>query len=96
MSNQRETLVELGFEDAMVFDNPSFDNAILGTTEDGRVVYSYEKMIHQLMEENHMDYEDEFSSAYEDAADFIDHNTIRKIPYMGEKAPVIVYNTLEF
>ena len=30
-------------EDAIVFDNPSFDNAIIGTTINGQAVYDYEK-----------------------------------------------------
>jgi hypothetical protein len=27
----------------------------------------------------------------EEAADFIDYNTIRSLPYAGEKAPLVVY-----
>ena len=30
--------------------------------------------------------------SYEDAVEFIDYNTIRAIPYMGEKAPIVIYD----
>lgn len=30
-------------EDTIVFDNPSFDNSIIGITTDGQAVYDYEK-----------------------------------------------------
>ena len=26
---------------------------------------------------------------YEDAAEFIDYNTIRALPYLGDKAPIV-------
>ena len=70
-------------EDAIVFDNMSYDNSIVGVTTDGRVVYDYDKMIEELMSE------EEWS--YEEAADWIDYNTIRSLPYAGENAPIIMY-----
>ena len=36
-------------EDAIVFDNMSYDGSIVGVTTDGRVVYDYDKMIEELM-----------------------------------------------
>jgi hypothetical protein len=79
----RSLLCEMGYEDAVVFDNPEFDPAIVGVTEDGCVVYDYEKMVAHLMET------DGISAV--DAIEFIDYNTIRALPYAGEKAPVIMY-----
>ena len=29
--------------------------------------------------------------SYEDAVEWIDYNTIRALPYMGEGAPIIMY-----
>ena len=29
--------------------------------------------------------------AEEEAVEFIDYNTLRAIPYMGDKAPIVVY-----
>lgn len=88
MSNKREILSYLGLDEALVFDCPNFDTAIIGTTEDGRVVYDFELMVRQLSEDDGM--------SYEDAIDFIEYNTIRSLPYAGERAPIIIYNTLEF
>ena len=70
-------------EDSLVFDNPSYDNSIVGVTTDNRVVYDYDKMIVELMEDE--------GWSYDDAVDWIDYNTIRSLPYAGEKSPIIMY-----
>ena len=70
-------------EDAIVFDNMSYDSSIVGVTTDGRVVYDYDKMIEELMQD------EEWS--YEDAVEWIDYNTIRSLPYAGDHAPIIMY-----
>ena len=70
-------------EDAIVFDNMSYDGSIVGVTTDGRVVYDYDKMVEELMEDE--------QCSYEEAADWIDYNTIRSLPYAGENGPIIMY-----
>ena len=70
-------------EDSIVFSNLSYDNSIVGVTTDNRVVYDYDKMIAELMEDEGMN--------YDDAVDWIEYNTIRSLPYAGEKAPIIMY-----
>ncbi len=82
----KETLVDEGFEDSVVLENPEYLSAVIGRTEDGRVIYSYEKMVESLMSDDGMD--------REEAMEFIDFNTVRAIPYMGEKAPVIMYELI--
>ena len=79
----KETLIELERENSVVFENPDYVSAIVGMTEDGRVVYSYDKMITHLMETDGM--------TEEDAIDFISYNTERALPYAGEMAPIIMY-----
>ena len=74
-------------EDAIVFDDMSYDGSIVGVTTDGRVVYDYDKMVEELMED------EEWS--YEEAAEWIDYNTIRALPYVGENAPIIMYPILK-
>lgn len=74
-------------EDTIVFDNPNFDNSIIGVTTDGKAVYDYDKMVAELMED------DDISE--QEAIDFIDYNTIRAIPYAGEMAPVIMFTFKE-
>lgn len=83
MDNVRECLCDLGYEDAVVFDNPDFDPAIIGYTEEGRVVYDYWKMVAHLMETDGM--------SEMDAVEFIDYNTMRALPYAGKMAPIVMY-----
>ena len=71
-------------EDAIVFDNMSYDGSIVGVTIDGRVVYDYDKMIEELMQDE--------ECGYEEAVDWIDYNTIRALQYAGENGPIIMYS----
>ena len=69
-------------ETAYVFDNPSYDNAIIGVSDDGRVVYDFEMMIKCLMEEENM--------SEIDASDFIGYNSIRSAAYV-QNGPIVMY-----
>ena len=80
----KDILMDQGFENFIIFENPDYDSAIIGITENNYVVYDYEKMIEHLMQEDDMD--------YEEAVDFISYNTIRSLPYAGEGAPIIMYS----
>jgi len=80
-------LRELLPEYSLVFDNASYDNSIVGVTTDNRVVYDYNKMIVELMEDE--------GWSYDDAVDWIEFNTIGSLPYAGEKAPIIMYGIEE-
>lgn len=80
--NKRELLTEMGHEDAVVFDSPEFDDAIIGTTHDGRVVYDFDKMVKGFVEAN--------GGTEEEAIEFIEYNTIRSLPYYPN-SPVIMY-----
>ena len=82
MSVNLELRAELP-EDAILFDNMSYDGSIIGVTTDDRVVYDYNKMIEELMQD------EEWS--YEEAVEWIDYNTIRSLPYAGPGAPIIMY-----
>lgn len=68
---------------AVVFDNPAFDDSIIGVTDDDCVVYDYNKMVEELAAEDGI--------SLEDAADFICYNTIRALPYAGDYAPIVMY-----
>ena len=70
-------------DEAIICDNPSFDNAIIGVTSNNCVVYDYNQMIAEMMIDD--------GCSYEDAVDWIDYNTIRSLPYTGENAPIIMY-----
>lgn len=86
---RRDLLNEIGLEDVLVFENPDYDSAIIGYDENrDRVIYDYELMVEHLMNEQGL--------TYEDAVEFIDYNTVRSCPYMGEKAPIIMRNIVNF
>lgn len=79
----KQTLCEQEHDDSVVFENPDFADAVVGISEEGRVIYDYDKMVESLMAEDCI--------SDEEAVDFIEYNTIRAIPYMGEKKPIILY-----
>ena len=81
------SIEELQEEETMLLRNPSFSSAIIGVSEDYRVVYDYNKMIDYLVETENMD--------YEEAADFIGYDTIRAINYMPGNRPIIMYPLIE-
>ena len=78
----KDFLCELGHEDAVVLESPDYLSAVAGVSEDGRVIYSYPRMLEHLVLNDGM--------TYEEAAEFIDYNTIGSLPCMGEKAPIIL------
>lgn len=78
-----EKILEAGYEDVVILSNYSYDSALIGVTEDGRAVYDYEKMIRWLIATE--------GWTQEEAIEWIEYNTIRALPYMGDKAPLIMY-----
>ena len=80
----KDILMDQGFENFIIFENPDYDSAIIGITEDNQVVYDYDKMIEHLIQEDDM--------SYEEAIDFISYNTIRSLSYVGMGAPIIIYS----
>lgn len=73
--------------DAVVFDNYAYDNSIIGTTLDGRAIYDYNKMVKELMEDENW--------SETDAIEWVEYNTLRALPYAGEKRPMVVYGEEE-
>ena len=79
----KDFLCERGYEEAIVFEDPAYDSAFLGVSDDGRAAYDYELMVESLRAQEGL--------SYTEAVEFIDYNTIRALPYMGPHAPIIVY-----
>lgn len=81
----KDALHQFGYDDSIVFENPSYADAVIGISNSGNVCYCYEKMIQSLMQEDSMD--------EEEAIEFIDYNTIRAIPYFSSygPAPIVVF-----
>ena len=69
-------------EGAIILDNSAFDNSIIGVTLDGRLIYDYDKMIEELIEDDGM--------SFDEAMEWIDYNTIRALPYAGSGSPIII------
>ena len=90
MSRERRDLLnELGLEESIVFENPSYDKAIIGYDDtESRVIYDYELMAECLMEQGGM--------SYEEAVEFIDYNTCRAIPYAGHNAPIVMHGITDY
>lgn len=78
----KEVLWERDVEDTTFFVDPDYIFAIIGISIDDRVVYSYERMVEFLVNNDGI--------AYEDAERFIENNTICMIPDMGKNSPIIV------
>jgi hypothetical protein len=76
----RERIENEGYEDVIIYDNPSYDDALIGITNDNRAVYDYDKMIEWLVTNEDMD--------YDEAADFICWNDSF---YYGEGYPLIIH-----
>lgn len=81
-----ERLADAGYEDVLIFENPSYDDALVGVTEDNRAVYDFNKMVDWLMDHSPMD--------RDEAVEFIEYNTIRAIPYYGAEAPIVIYTII--
>ena len=81
--NAEERLLDAGYENIKFLVNESYDDALIGVSNDGRAVYDYEKMIEWLIEK--YDWSDD------EAVEWVEYNTIRAIPYFGEGAPIIMY-----
>ena len=81
--SSEEKLWENGYEDVIILKNYSYDDALIGVTEDNRAIYDFDKMVQWLIHTENF--------TQEEAIEWIEYNTIRALPYMGERAPVIMY-----
>lgn len=81
--NAEERLLDAGYENVKYLTNYSYDDALIGVSQDGRAIYDYDKMVEWLMKEEDW--------SMEEAIEWIDYNTLRALPYFGEDAPIIMY-----
>lgn len=78
-----ERLIEAEYEDVVIFRNPSYDDALIGVSDDNRAIYDFEKMVEWLYHNEGME--------LDEAVEFIEFNTLRAIPYT-DGAPIIMYS----
>lgn len=81
--NAEERLLEYGYENVKYLVNDSYDDALIGVSEDGRAIYDFDKMVDWLV--------DKYGWTDDEAIEWIEYNTIRALPYFGEGAPIIMY-----
>ena len=60
-----------------------FDEALVGFAEEGRFVYSYEKLIQAYM--------DSSGASLDEAIDYIDSDILGRYQQFGEQPPIIMY-----
>lgn len=77
----------LTLEEGAGYFNADYLTAIVGVDIEGRLVYSYEKMIEWLM--------DKYGWDEEGAIDWIEFNVLRSIPYMGRLSPIIIHEVAD-
>lgn len=78
----KETIIDNGYEDILLFESPSYTDAFIGISHDNRAIYDFDKMIECLMQE------DEFDET--EAIEFIEYNTLRALDYY-DNAPIVLY-----
>lgn len=78
-----EKLLNAGYEDIIIFSDDSYDDALIGVSENGCAIYDYDLMVEWLMSKQNF--------SMNDAIEWIEYNTIRSLPYAGEYAPIIMY-----
>ncbi len=86
----RDALDEYGKDfdcEIKILDNPDFDTAIVGVSNDHRVIYDEGLMAVDYAEENECD----LIEAYE----WLDASTIPSIGFMGENRPIIMEISLD-
>lgn len=80
----RDQIADNGYEDVILFKNPDYESAFIGISTEGQAVYSFDKMVECLVEEENM--------TEEDAVEFIEYNTIGSIGFEG--SPIVVRTLL--
>ncbi len=81
LNNIRDAIGEV-CDSALLFDNPSFDNSIIGVSTDGCVIYDFRKMVEEFSNENECD--------EQSAIDFIEYDTIHSLNYLEGNKPIIL------
>lgn len=66
----------------LFLDGPESDGGIVGVMADGRLVYSYGKLVNALAEANGWD--------DADAIDWVEYNTLGSLLGMGDAAPIVI------
>lgn len=85
---------------AVVLDPDTWDAAIIGVHENHEgefvAVYDQEAIIDIMVNERMSDDAKlDRQEVWQEAAEFVDYNTVRALPYMGPRAPILASEFLE-
>ena len=87
LENNGYSIEDLEEEGTILFRNPDYTTAIVGVSDDYRVIYDYNKMLDYLVEYEKMN--------YEEAADNVSYDTIRSLSYIDGKKPIVMFSLIE-
>lgn len=83
----KDIACDMGFENSIFFEDPSYQSAIIGISSNGNVCYDYDAMIDSLVKDDGMD--------ENDAIDFVNSDTLRVLDYLNASdngiPPVVIY-----
>lgn len=74
--------IQENYGSTIILDNHAYDNSVVGITEDGILVYDFDKMVEEFMEDEGCD--------ELDAIEWLEYNTLRALPYMGDRRPILI------
>lgn len=77
-------LADYDLDHIKLLSDYSYDDALIGVTEDNRAIYDYDKMVRWLVEEEGFD---EIG-----AEEWINYNTLRALEYFGPDSPIIMHS----
>ncbi len=81
MSKLKDIIEDSGYEEVTIIDG--YDEAVLGISEDGRLVYDFERMVEIEYETN--------DCSMEEAREYIDYNILGFYHYFGNNPPIIMF-----
>ncbi len=81
--NAEDRLLDAGYENVVYLVNEGYDDALIGVSECGRAIYDFDLMIEWLM--------NKYDWSEDESIELIEYNTIRSLPYMGDRAPIIMH-----
>ena len=84
----REKLIQFGYQDVLLYQNPDFDQAIIGVDANSNaVIYDFDLMVQDMVKKDGV--------TQEEATEFIQYNTIRATPYMPQPRPIILRKLMD-
>jgi hypothetical protein len=104
LSESLSAAEKAALQGAVVLDPDTWDAAILGvhTNQHGEVVAVYDEnvivelLLREILDSTEGPHDEEAENdAYDEASEYLQFNTIRALPYMGARAPVLVSELFE-